>query len=419
MRMQRASKRRRKSKFLILFIVLIAIIGGYCAYQQIAEFKAGEKEDIKLSTSSSSNQSHEKEKGTSTESKEKSPVQKEITLEQKVNQLVKKMSLKEKIGQLVVVGFQSDAVDSHIQTMINDYKVGGIILYDRNMDTPQQVTKLTNDLQHLAKKSEHHIPLIVSIDQEGGQIVRMRDHVSPIPSQQELAKQGSAKNVFDTAYRNAKELKAMGINVNYAPVMDLSSTDSRSFGEDPKQAKAFGEQAIAGFQKAGITATLKHFPGNGRSNIDPHLETSSVQANQLDLENKDIYPFRKIIKEVNHQQFFMMVTHIKYPAYDKENPASISPIIIQKLLRQKLGYKGIVITDDLEMGAVSKYYSYPDLGYRAVDAGADLLLVCHTLESQKQVINGIIDAVQSGKLTEDRINQSVKRILTFKLSMIK
>lgn len=336
-----------------------------------------------------------------------------------IEKIVDQMTLEEKIGQLIVVGFKDDKVNSHIKTMIQDYKVGGVILYDRNMDHPKQVTNLTNDLQTLALQNEKEIPLLVSIDQEGGRIVRMKKYVSDIPSQKELAEKGSKKAVYHTAFQSGKELKSLGIHVNYAPVLDLSATDDRSYGENPKQAAELAEQAVAGFEKSGITATLKHFPGHGRSNIDPHFETSSVEANQVDLENNDLYPFKKMIEQVDHNKFFVMVTHIKYPAYDKEKPASISPKIIKNLLREKLGYKGIVVTDDLEMGAVSKYYSYRDLGYEAVHAGADLLLVCHTLESQIEVINGIKEAVEQNKLSEDEIDASVKRILTYKLTNIK
>ncbi|MEI4525071.1 glycoside hydrolase family 3 N-terminal domain-containing protein [Priestia megaterium] len=149
---------------------------------------------------------------------------------------------------------------------------------------------------------------------------------------------------------------------------------------------------------------------------DPHLETSSVKADKLDLENGDIYPFKQMVKNVDNNNFFVMVTHIKYPAYDKENPASISPIIIQELLRKQLGYKGFVVTDDLEMGAVSKYFTYEELGVRAVEAGADVLLVCHTLDSQEKMYNGILQAVKEGKISEKRIDESVKRILTHKLT---
>ncbi|MDQ0229287.1 beta-N-acetylhexosaminidase [Metabacillus malikii] len=344
--------------------------------------------------------------------------QTETSLENKVKDLLSTMTLDEKIGQLMVIGFNSKQIDSHAKEMITDYNVGGIIYYDRNMETPAQVTELSNQLQKLALETDKQIPLLISIDQEGGQIVRMKEQVSPIPSQQELGKKGDANTVYETAVKNGQELKAMGIHVNFAPVLDLSDTDSRSFGLDPNKAGMLGEKVIAGFTDAGITGTLKHFPGNGRSDIDPHHETSSVEADQLDLENNDIYPFKKMIDEVDNQTFFTMVTHIKYPAYDKDNPASISPIIIGDLLREKLGYKGIVVTDDLEMGAVNKYFTYKDLGSSAVAAGADLLLVCHTLESQKEVIAGIKEAVANRKLSEERIDEAVTRILMYKLSSI-
>ena len=339
-------------------------------------------------------------------------------IEEKVNKLVEKMTLQEKVGQLMVVGFQSSEVDDHIRTMIKDYHVGGVILFDRNMETPEQVASLNNQLQGLAKENEYQIPLLLSVDQEGGQIVRMKDQVSPIPSQATLGKQGDPEKVYHVAQHNGKELDAMGFNVNFAPVLDLSATDSRSFGEDPEQASILGEKVVNGFIDSGIVATLKHFPGNGRSNIDPHVESSSVSVDKGDLKSKDIYPFKKIIDTVDNNNLFVMVTHIKYPAYDKENPASVSPIIIQDLLRDELGFTGLVVTDDLEMGAVNKYYTYGDLGYKAVKAGVDILLVCHTLENQKEVFNGIVNAVEKKQISEERINESVKRVLTHKLVSI-
>ncbi len=338
-------------------------------------------------------------------------------IERQVEETLSKMTLEEKIGQLIVVGFSSTKIDSHIKTMIQDYNVGGVILYDRNMESPAQVAQLSKDLQGLAAENNVPIPLMMSIDQEGGEIVRMRDKVADKPSQQELGENADSDAIYETNLQTGKELQEMGIQVNYAPVLDLSATDSRSFGENPNQAAEFGMEAIKGLNDSGITATLKHFPGNGRSDVDPHYDSSEVEADQMDLENNDIFPFKKVIDKVDHNQFFVMVTHLKYPAYDEENPASLSPVIIQELLREKLGYQGIVVTDDLEMGAVNQYYTYQDLGYNTVNAGADLLLVCHKLESQSQVIEGIRDAVETDQLTEERIDESVKRILTYKFEM--
>lgn len=418
-------RKRNKKKFTwIYFLLTIFIIGVVTVsfvFSSNKEKAEGNKVDLTSSLHSGKKLApKEKEPVASEEeevafSQQKDP---QSNLDQKVEELMLSMTLEEKIGQLLVIGFPSNEVDKHAQKMIEEYHVGGIIYYDRNMVNPVQVTELSNNLQSLAMKKEKQIPLLISIDQEGGQIVRMRERVSPLPSQQELGKEGDSKAVYETARRNGKELKAMGIHVNFAPVLDLSTTDSRSFGNDPVKTGDLGEQVILGLADAGITGTLKHFPGNGRSNVDPHHETSSVQANQLDLENSDIFPFKKMIEEVNNDTFFTMVTHIKYPAYDKENPASISRVIIQELLRNKLGFNGIVVTDDIEMGAVSKYFTYKDLGYRAVEAGADLLLVCHTLEYQVEVFEGIKEAVLSKQLSEKRIDEAVKRILSYKLSTI-
>jgi beta-N-acetylhexosaminidase len=350
---------------------------------------------------------------------ESTPTQKKMVqnsnVEATINQIVKKMTLREKIGQLMVVGFQSKVVDSHIKAMIQDYKVGGVIYYDRNMESPDQVGLLTKNLQTLSAKNRFQIPMLVSVDQEGGKVVRMKEHVSPIPSQQELGKSKRNQEVLNIASRTGKELLKMGINVNYAPVLDLSETDSRSFGLDAKKTGILGGQVVKGLTNVGVTATLKHFPGNGRSNIDPHKETSSVHAGKTDLEGKDIYPFKKIIDEQDDNKFFVMVTHIKYPAYDAVNPASTSSTIINDLLRKQLGFQGVVVTDDLEMGAVSKYVSYRDLGVKSINAGADLLLVCHTLEAQREVYNGILAAVNANQLSKQKIDEAVKRVLRYKL----
>lgn len=400
---------KRKSSYILILLTLLIAAAVVVYFQpntttleeNSEENTAGkdkEKEDIKIPKSS--------------------PI-KEINSGEQIDTLLTEMTLEEKVGQLMVVGFHGKEVSSEAIDMIKNKNIGGIIYFDRNMESPKQVAELSNSLQKTASAKKNQLPLMISIDQEGGDILRMRSQVSPIPSQQMLGKLGSAETVFETAKINASELSAMGVNLNFAPVLDLSKTDSRSFGTDPKKAAEYGIKVIEGFKSASVTGALKHFPGNGRSSVDPHLDSSSVDANQLDLENTDIYPFTQLIKEVDNQNFFVMVTHIKYPAYDKEKPASISKVIIQELLRKKLGYEGIVVTDDLEMGAVNKYYSYKKLGSEAIQAGADLLLVCHEYKHQVEVYNGIIDAVHSGEIPIERINQAAKRIISYKLNTMK
>ncbi|WP_409292635.1 glycoside hydrolase family 3 protein [Peribacillus sp. SCS-37] len=426
--MNRRRKSKKNGKIILMALIFGVLLGsGISAWTLTAGNKEKEQGAGKLAGTDQTAEKSEKtvpEKpavlGGKKEEKVKPAAQatfnqKDMEIEEKVDALVKRMTLQEKVGQMMVVGFGTKAPDAHIKKMIEEYKAGGVIYYDRNMETRAQVGKLTQDLQAMAVRSRLQIPLMVSVDQEGGSIVRMKEQVSPIPSQQALGGENKARKVYSIAARTGKELLGMGINVNYAPVLDLSDTDTRSFGSDPAKTGEFGAQVVKGLISSGMAATLKHFPGNGRSNIDPHVETSSVHADKVDLESKDIFPFTKIIKEMDNDKFFVMVTHIKYPAYDKVNPASTSPVIIDGLLRRQLGYKGIVVTDDLEMGAVSKYIDYKDLGVKAIQAGADLLLVCHTLQYQEEVFHGIISAVKAGHIAEDRIDEAVARILRFKL----
>ncbi|WP_249292235.1 glycoside hydrolase family 3 protein [Metabacillus flavus] len=332
--------------------------------------------------------------------------------------ILSRMTVEEKVGQLMMVGFYGTEESTSVKDLIQNKKIGGIIYFDRNMSSPGQAAELSNSLQQTAVEGKHSLPLMIAVDQEGGAIMRMKDRVSPIPSQQRLGKIGSAQAVRETARINGKELKAMGINVNFAPVLDLSATDSRSLGTDPKKAYLLSKEAVSGLNESDITGALKHFPGHGRSQIDPHKDTSSVKAGQEELENSDIYPFKEMIKNGKSSQFFVMVTHIKYPSYDQEKPASLSKPIITELLRKKLGYDGIVVTDDLEMGAVNKYYSYSDMGIEAIKAGVDLLLVCHEYEHQTEMYNRLVKAVETGEIPEERIDESVLRIINHKLAHI-
>ncbi|MFK2826625.1 beta-N-acetylhexosaminidase [Bacillus sp. B190/17] len=351
------------------------------------------------------------------ETAELKEIEQESDVKVKAEKITKAMTVEEKVGQVMMVGFHGTEPSTEIKDLIQNKQIGGIIYFDRNMTSASQTARLSNALQQLAA-SPFNVPLMTAIDQEGGDILRMREKVSPIPSQQQLGQIASAAEVYNVAEVNGKELNSMGIHINFAPVLDLSDTDTRSFGKDPKKTYEYGAKVIEGLNHAGVTGALKHFPGHGRSNVDPHVETSSVEANQLDLESSDLYPFAQMIKEKENSQFFVMVTHVKYPAYDKEKPASLSPVIMKQLLREKLGYEGIVVTDDLEMGAVNKYYSYEDMGREAMQAGADLLLVCHEYEHQLEVYNGLVKAVKTGEIPIERLNEAVERVIFYKLANI-
>ena len=401
-----------KKKYTYLSLFFIALLAFLTVVLiQLNRDTANEKAEKGVA----SNQSEDIRKGKDPDNKEKADI---TSKNEKVEEMLEKMTLEEKVGQLMMIGFSGTEKSMEVQEFIEEKHIGGIIYFDRNMSSPKQVAELSNTLQESAENSRFSLPLMVAIDQEGGAITRMREQVSPIPSQQKLGEKATAEEVYQVAKLNGRELEAMGINLDFAPVLDLSKKDSRSFGTDPKKVHQYGEKVIQGLNEASVTGALKHFPGNGRSEIDPHVETSSVEANQLDLENSDIYPFKEIIKEVDNDKFFMMVTHIKYPAYDKEKPASLSKVIIEDLLREKLGYKGIVITDDMEMGAVKNYFSFKDMGKEAILAGVDIVLVCHEHPHQLEVYNGIIEAVNKGEIPMERIDESTRRVLTYKLNNI-
>lgn len=175
------------------------------------------------------------------------------------------------------------------------------------------------------------------------------------------------------------------------------------------------QAASQGYEKNRMMYALKHFPGIGRGTVDSHQDISSIAASKEELEKRDLLPFKAIIDERQPEDYFILVSHLRYPAYDAENPASLSKAIQTDLLRNELGYRGLIITDDTEMGALAKHYSFRELGVRAVTAGADIVMVCHEYEHETDVYLGLLDAVKDGTISEDRINESVRRIVKAKL----
>jgi beta-N-acetylhexosaminidase len=213
----------------------------------------------------------------------------------------------------------------------------------------------------------------------------------------------------------AAELKEMGINVNFAPVADVGSGDGRSYSKEPYEVLNFVKAAGEGYKERGLFYALKHFPGIGRGQVDSHIDRSEIPVTKEELMAQDLVPFKEIIANHSPENFMIMVSHLVYPALDKDHTASLSAEVQTKLLRKELGFNGIIITDSLEMGAVSKYGDFRDLGVQAIQAGADIALVCHEYPRQTAVYLGILDAVEKGVISEERINESVKRIVKMKM----
>lgn len=338
--------------------------------------------------------------------------QENLTIDEKVDKIVASMSQTEKLGQMMMIGIQGTKVDDDSLYMLNQYHMGGVILFDRNMKSPEQVKQLTSDLQ---AQSNEKVPLFIGIDEEGGDVVRMAEKLTPPPSQKEIGATGDIEQAKTWAIKTAKSLKEMGINVNFAPVADVGSNDKRSYSTDTNTVIDFVRAATKGYQQENIIYSLKHFPGIGKGKVDSHIDSSSIDVVKEVLMTEDILPFKTIIDENEPNDYFILVSHLKYPALDEEYPASLSSKIMTDLLRNKLGYKGIIITDDMEMGAVANHNDFRSIGVNAVKAGADIVLVCHEYEHQQEVYLGLLDAVNSGEISQERIDESVKRIIKVKL----
>lgn len=338
--------------------------------------------------------------------------QENLTIDEKVDKIVESMSQTEKLGQMVMIGIQGTKVDDDSLYMLHQFHMGGVILFDRNMDSPEQVKQLTSDLQ---AQSNEKVPLFIGIDEEGGDVVRMAEKLTPPPSQKEIGATGDIEQAKTWAIKTAKSLKDIGINVNFAPVADVGSNDKRSYSTDTNTVIDFVRAATKGYQQENIIYSLKHFPGIGKGKVDSHIDSSSIDVAKEVLMTEDILPFKTIIDENEPNDYFILVSHLKYPALDEEYPASLSSKIMTDLLRNELGYKGIIITDDMEMGAVANHNDFRSIGVNAVKAGADIVLVCHEYEHQQEVYLGLLDAVNSGEISQERIDESVKRIIKVKL----
>ena len=338
--------------------------------------------------------------------------QENLTIDEKVDKIVESMSQTEKLGQMVMIGIQGTKVDDDSLYMLHQFHMGGVILFDRNMESPEQVKQLTSDLQ---AQSNEKVPLFIGIDEEGGDVVRMAEKLTPPPSQKEIGATGDIEQAKTWAIKTAKSLKDMGINVNFAPVADVGSNDNRSYSTDVNTVINFVKAAATGYQQENIIYSLKHFPGIGKGQVDSHVESSSIDASKDTLMAEDILPFKTIINENKPEDYFILVSHLKYPALDEEHSASLSSKIMTDLLRNELGYKGIIITDDMEMGAVANHNDFKTVGVNAVKAGADIVLVCHEYQHEQDVYLGLLDAVDNGEISQQRIDESVKRIVKAKL----
>ncbi len=323
------------------------------------------------------------------------------------------MKIAQKIGQLFMVGFNGKTPSKEIQNQIKKNYIGGVILFSRNIQNPTQCARLTKELKAFAKDA----PLLIGIDQEGGRVSRLSRPFTQFPTARVLGQCNNVSLTYNAAEAMAQELTAVGINMNFAPVLDIDTNPDnpvigdRAFGKTPLLVAEHGLAMVSGLQDNQVIACGKHFPGHGDTALDSHKATPVVNHPIGLLHERELKPF---IHAAHNRLSCMMTAHVLYPQLDAKWPATLSKKIVSSLLRRAIRFSGVIVSDDLEMKGITEHASIADAASLAIEAGCDLLLVCQSYDQQMAALEGLIHRVEKGDISEERIDQSLHRILVLK-----
>ena len=336
------------------------------------------------------------------------------------------LPLEQQIGQFFSIGLPGTELDEEARALIEEIKPGGIILFGRNIETAEQVRQLLDGTRAMLP-----IAPLCGIDQEGGLVDRLRDIFPPMPSARAIRQHGDLSGARTLGRVTGEVLRMLGLNINFAPVMSIITQErsqltnglySRSFGRSPGEVLGYTTVYMRGLQATGCLGCLKHFPGIGAGAVDSHIEMPMVPLSRDDLLSQDLAPYIELFQRADDRVRVVMVSHGGFPNIDIKKgttggliaPASISPRIVSHLLRQELGYKHLVVTDDLEMGAIAKHCEIEDASVRAFLAGEDMLLICATPATIRRGYRALLEAARDGRVSERRIQASLRRIAATK-----
>lgn len=332
------------------------------------------------------------------------------SIDYKIVEKIDKMTLDEKIGQMILSGFNGTCFNKELSILINDFKVGGIILFSRNIEYSKQLKKLTSDIIGI----NQDIPLFISIDEEGGRVSRLPKDIKKFESSKSIGDREDAKYAYENGRGIGEILKKYNINMNFAPVLDIYSNPKntvigdRAFGDNEKVVSSMGIATMKGLRDENIIPVVKHFPGHGDTEIDSHLGLPIVEKNLKQLNELELIPFNKAIE---NGVGAVMVSHILIKEIDDKYPATLSYTMINDILRNDMKFENIVITDDMLMKAITDYISIEEASVKSIKAGADIILIGSDINKTKSVIERIKLAVANNEISEERIDKSVYRIL--------
>lgn len=331
------------------------------------------------------------------------------------------MTVRQMLGQKLIFGFHGTALSEEFKSLIREYKIGNVILFRRNVESADQLRCLCGEIQELILEVTGY-PAFIVIDQEGGMVTRLPADAVTVPSAMAIGATGDPENARKAAEITIRQLQGLGVNFNMAPVLDVNSNPAnpvigiRSISDDPQKVANYGEAAVRAYENTGVFCCGKHFPGHGDTNVDSHLGLPKIEKTVEELEQTELVPFRRCIAAGIPA---IMSSHILFPNIEKENiPGTMSRTIITDLLKKRLGFRGLVFSDCLEMAAIQKYYGTANGAVAAIKAGVDLAEISASINLMWDAAKAVNEAVDRGEFDMEEIRESVEKILVVKKTMM-
>ncbi|MDM8311955.1 MULTISPECIES: beta-N-acetylhexosaminidase [Clostridium] len=341
-----------------------------------------------------------------------------ISLKEKreIEKQINAMTLDEKVGQLVISGFQGETVSEELKELIEKYHIGGIILFRSNIKDSNQLVEFTNSIKEI-NSINGGVPIFVSVDQEGGRVSRLPKEIDKFPSAANIGKLDDEKLSYKIGNLLGETIKSFGFNLDFAPVLDIASNPEnkvigdRAFGDNPDIVCRMGLQFMNGLKDSNVISVVKHFPGHGDTKADSHYELPYLNHDRKRLDTIEFVPFKKAVE---YGVDGIMVSHIVLKNIDDKNPATMSKTVATDILRKEFNYNGVIFTDDINMGAIAKNYLLRDAVIKSINAGVDVIVSSKGCEETRLIIEIIKEALKEGSISEERIDESIERILKLK-----